>query len=141
MSSSNGNGLIRIGRKGLSKFQFGDNDGDPVVVIDVVAVNDAWAEEDAKFRDESGKLLAGKSSEHRSATIQFVQGVVAAAGGSMAPDQQKPYRDLHDSLTYTEALMFLARMTEECDKLKGFFAVNTGNGPSPPPSLEVKFSE
>lgn len=101
MSSSNG--VIRIGRKGIKKFAFGD---DPEFDVDVVAAFQRWLIVDDGFRQVDGNdksiPLAEIPAYHAA-----IQGFVAELGGG--------------SVTPAEALDFLARLREQYDELADFF--------------------
>lgn len=102
------NGVVRIGRKGLRKFAFGD-DGEPFEV-DVVVAFQRWLEIDEKFRedvqpDAEGLRIIPNSlmSAYHGAAQVFVN---ECGGGET---------------TVAEALEFIARLREEYDSLADFF--------------------
>mgnify|MGYP001615992377 CR=1 FL=1 len=100
------NGVIRIGRKGLKKFAFGE-DGAPFEV-DVVVSFQEWIGIDDGFRsvDENGVRTIPNADipAYHQAALGFVSGL--AGGGE---------------ITVAEALDFLARLREQYDELADFF--------------------
>lgn len=102
-------GVIRIGRKGLRKFAFGD-DG-PVFEVDVVVAFQRWVEIDDGFRTEEDKNSKDGSRSisisdlpaYHAEAVNFV----AELGGGRA--------------TTAEALDFIARLREQYDELADFF--------------------
>ena len=107
MGSSNG--IIRIGRKGMRKFAFGE-DG-PAFEVDVVVAFHRWIEIDDGFRkmmtDDDGSSrqtvpMTDMPRYHKEA-VAFVAGL---GGGTV---------------TTAEALDFLARLREQYDELADFF--------------------
>lgn len=140
---SSGNGVIRIGKKGLRKFAFGDDDSAPIIEVDVVNVHDELVELDWKYRDAEGKLLPDKSREHRTARFEFVKGLILETMKVASLEKQHALKKVADDLTLAEALEFERYITEETARLKDFFAPATGNGQSPPGSSvgAVTYSE
>lgn len=104
---STSNGVIRIGRKGLKKFAFGD-DGRPFEV-DVVVEFQRWVEIDDSFRppepDEEGlrRIPAKDMGEYHKAAVGFV------------------FSLSNTEVTTAEALDFIARLREQYDELASFF--------------------
>lgn len=101
------NGVIRIGRKGIKKFAFGE-DGTPFDV-DVVVAFQRWIEIDNEFRQDNdgseGRLIALSDIPlFHKAAVEYVRGL----SGSY-------------DVTTAEALDFIARLREEYDKLADFF--------------------
>lgn len=101
MSASNG--VIRIGRKGLKKFAFGE-DGAPFEV-DVVVAFQKWVDIDRSLRSEDGNgdILPEDMPSFHAAAVGFV----ADVSGS--------------TVTVAEALDFVARLREQYDELACFF--------------------
>lgn len=97
------NGVIRIGRKGLRKFAFGE-EGAPFE-IDIVAVFQQWIIVDDNFRSisEDRSIPTAEMPAYHLAAQQFVKEL---GGGEV---------------TVGEALDFLARLREEYDELATFF--------------------
>lgn len=101
------NGVIRIGRKGIKAFAFGE-DG-PSFKVDVVVAFQAWLSVDDSFRPEEtpegGDRLVSKQDmpAYHQAAVSFVKEL---GGGDV---------------TVAEALDFLARLREQYDELAVFF--------------------
>lgn len=122
---SEGNGVIRLGRKGRKKFAIGE-DG-PEFEIDVIQVNNQWIRLHNEFygHEPPRKMTSQESQEYENAVWRFVKEV--------ANDQ---------SLSLGEALEFVAVLNEEADKLKGFFVRRSSDAPNSPASSDrVVFSE
>lgn len=117
----NGEPVIRIGRKGRRKVAFGE-DG-KVFEVDVIQVVNAYAELDRAYRNEQGEVSADKLAELNLAAWNFVRELA-----------QEP------AVTLAEAMEFLAQMTREAKRLKAFFDVDSGDGPSSPAPTELTFS-
>ena len=125
------NGVIRIGRKGLKKFAFGD-DGTPFEV-DVVVAFQQWVSIDDQFRERSGdrSILTADMPEYHKAATEFVK-VWAANPATM----EKP------EITTAEALDFIARLREQYDEVAAFFQPKLRGEPELPDSsgAELRFS-
>lgn len=114
--SSNGDGVIRIGRKGLKKFAFGE-DGEPFEV-DVVSVMRDWFAIDESFRQEDGEgvkkedvgtIKTENMPAYHYAAVQFVTQLAMTQSGTTP------------IITVAEALDFIARLREQYDELVVFF--------------------
>lgn len=127
---SENNGVIRVGRKGLKKFAFGE-DG-PVFEVDVVVIFQDWIACDSEFRDlncgEDRIISQRKMSDYNQMALDFVESL------------DESYRD---KLSKAEALDFIARLCEEYNKLADFFQPKKrGEDESPDTSeVELRFSE
>ncbi len=129
MSASNGNGVIRIGRKGLKKFAFGE-DGN-TFEVDVVVAFQRWICIDESFRpqedDEDGNhpIPTDQMPVYHQSTIEFVEGL---GGGQV---------------TTAEALDFIARLREQYDELAVFFRPKLREERDSPATseAELRFSE
>lgn len=119
------NGVVRIGRKGIINFAFGD-DGAPFA-LDVIRAYDEWAQIDQSFRDESGKIVKDQIVAWSGARASFVQQIVEQAGQAI-------------NLSGAEVNDFMARLEEEVMKLRAFFEPRTPEKPSSPESTELRFS-
>lgn len=112
---SQNNGVVRIGRKGIVKFAFGD---DEPFEVDVVTAFQAWANIDEEFRldgpnvpdDQRGLVPSQDMPRYHQAAVDFVQ--------KLATD---PRTHNTPQLTVAEALDFLARLREQYDELVHFF--------------------
>jgi hypothetical protein len=106
---SQNNGVIRIGRKGLKKFAFGE-DGIPFEV-DVVVSFQQWIDITDELRpempDEEGNRPIQDMPTYHARAVQFVEGL----GG----------QDYVGKVTVAEALDFVARLREQYDELATFF--------------------
>lgn len=126
---SSNNGVIRIGKKGIKKFAFGD-DG-PVFEVDVVVTFQEWIIKDEEFRptedDENGNrpIPTAEMPMYHAAAQQFV----AELGGG--------------EVTVAEALDFLARLREQYDELAVFFRPKSKEKQDSPATSEAEllFSE
>jgi hypothetical protein len=120
-SSENGIPILKIGRKGKMRLAFGD--GQPFE-IDVIGVNAAWSAIDNQFRDDKGQIPREKLAELHSEAWNFVRGL-----------------SKQDDLSLAEALEFLRVITEEGEKLKGFFEIKSSAKPSSPERTTAIYSE
>ncbi len=116
----NGIPVIRIGRKGRRLIAFGE--GEPFEV-DVVGVANAYTDVVRAFHDDNGRVPPERNQELNGAALEFVKQISGQADLSMA-----------------EALEFLKVITEEQEKLKGFFALKSEGAPPSPASSELIFS-
>lgn len=120
MSEANGNGILRIGRKGKRQIQIGDG---PVVEVDIVGVSNQWIEIDRGFRNDKGDVDAAQLAPRNTAGWNFVRQTMSQ------PD-----------LSLAEALEFLAVITKEGIALRSFFVVKSDDAPSSPASSELIYS-
>ena len=110
---SKDNGVIRIGRKGLKKFAFGE-DGKPFEV-DIVSAFQEWISIDDAFREEEDtEGIRSISLERMPAYHQEAVALVERL--STAGETREPV-----VVTPAEALDFLARLREQYDELAVFF--------------------
>lgn len=126
MSSSNG--IIRIGRKGLKKFAFGD-ESDPASTpfeVDVVVAFQQWIVIDDSFRpteeDKDGRLSipTAEMPAYHQAAVSFI-------------------KDLSNTdVTTAEALDFIARLREQYDELATFFRPKSREEPASPVTSEAE---
>lgn len=133
---SKSNGVIRIGRKGLKKFAFGE-EGEPysgVFEVDVVEQFQQWRVIDDEFRqaNEDRSIPIERMSEYHTAAVRFVKQL----SGNNAPEG-----DQYD-ITVTEALDFLARLRECYDELADFFVPKSREERASPVTsgAELRFS-
>lgn len=133
------NGVIRVGRKGLKKFAFGE-DGAPFEV-DVVAAFQGWLCVDDEFRERDGcvdrVINTRDMPEYHQAAVAYVQ---SFAHDSRITETRHPERV---DLTIAEALEFLALLRKEYDKLVTFFRPKSQDVPDSPDTSagELQFSE
>ena len=124
MSASNGDEVIRIEKKGIKKFAFGDG---PVFSVDVIRAMDAWNGIDGEYRDAAGGVPKEKLAAWRRAQLNFARDWVTATVDPQVAAQIVP--EIDDA----QALAFINRLDAYIDGLKDFFGVRTGKEPSPPP--------
>lgn len=146
MSQSNGSGVIRIGRKGLKEFAFGDEGtpGSEPFKIDVVTTFQHWLILVDSFRgeqtDDEGNHLIPREvvPTYHQAAIEFVE-------GWRCPDPEARKTPGYQALTTTEALEFTARLREEYDRLADFFQYKSSKEQDKPatlaPATSVQYSE
>ncbi len=110
------NGVIRIGRKGIKKFAFGE-EGEPFSV-DVVVAFQEWIRLDESFRqtdgDQKGTILTEDIPAYHQEAVKFVCGLASVN------DSDGQGRS-HPSITTAEALDFIARLNEQYNELADFF--------------------
>ena len=134
MSASNG--VIRIGRKGIKKFAFGD---DEPFEVDVVVAFQQWMAVDESFRVEEGLPDEGmipteRMPEYHRTAVEFVEGLRFARDSNQDRDSA--------TITTAEALDFLARLREQYDELVVFFRPKSREERASPASsgAELRFS-
>ncbi len=125
MSAANGDGVIRIGRKGKMKFAIGDS---APFEIDVVLIYNRWLEIDRSFRDDKDVILPDKNLEHNEAAFQFLTTVLSDASVKV------------ENLTLAEVFEFLKLVTDEVAKLRDFFVPAISKEPSSPEKTELTFT-
>lgn len=129
------NGVIRIGKKGLKKFAFGET-GAPFEV-DVVVAFQGWLCIDDEFREREGcvdrTIKTADMPEYHQAAVQYVTSL---------SNMNTPGQD-GIQLTVAEALEFIALLREEYDGLLTFFRPKSLNEPDSPDTSEggLRFSE
>ena len=111
MSASNG--VIRIGRKGIKKFAFGE-DG-VAFDVDVVVTFQEWVNIDEQFRDrsEDRTILTTDMPKYHEEAVRFA--VEIRSRGTLASQVDT------SSITTAEALDFIARLRECYDEVSVFF--------------------
>ena len=124
------NGIIRIGRKGMKTFAFGEH-GTPFEV-DVVVVLQQWYVIDDNFRPMEEDAEGG-----RSIPTAELPAYHKAAQAYVSEISNTP------NLSVSEALDFIARLREQYDELAVFFRPKLREEPASPATLEVetRFSE
>lgn len=131
MSASNG--VIRIGRKGLKRFAFGEA-GEPFQV-DVVEAWQRWISVDDSFRppeedaDGNRPIPIAEMSAYHQAAVGYVK-------------ELSNHRDGSEDITIAEALDFIARLREEYDALAVFFRHRSSEERASPATSEpeLRFS-
>lgn len=134
------NGVVRINKRGLAKFQFGEDDADPpepVLTLDVIAIYDAWYPVEWALRDKEGVLTPDKQDEYGQSRLDFVQSVVNDAYKAASADAPVP------QITRAEAEMFLAEIVKKTRELRDFFSPRSETPSSSPGSsgAEIRFSQ
>ena len=132
------NGVIRIAKRGLAKFQFGDEDStEPVLTLDVISVYDQWAEMEWLLRDKDGVLPNDKINEHGQNRLDFVQGIVNDAYGKIAEKPPVP------TITRAEAEAFIVEVSRKAKELRDFFVPKKDEPSSVPinTETEIRFSQ
>lgn len=114
--ASNGSGVIRIGRKGVKKFAFGE-DGTPFE-IDVVVAFQAWVSIDDQFRErsEDRSVLVADMAMYHQAAREFAAGLT---GAPVTDDADR--LAVNAPISTAEALDFIARLREQYDEVAAFF--------------------
>jgi hypothetical protein len=137
---SQSNGVIRIGKKGLKKFAFGEEGapGSEPFVVDVVSAFEDWLVIDDNFRpterDSEGNrnIPRVEIPAYHAAAVAYAEKVRGNVEGA-------------EPITTAEALDFMARLREEYDALLHFFRPKSLPEPgSPDTSKEdsvLQFSE
>lgn len=136
MSENNGSGVIRIGRKGLKRFAFGD-DGEPFEV-DVVVAFQEWVGIDNDFRERSDdrSILTQDMPAYHQAAVEFVERLanpIDALGDPTSKSSAEP-----GSITTAEALDFIARLREQYDEVAAFFQPKSRDEPDSSDTLAVE---
>ena len=128
------NGVIRVGRKGLKKFAFGD-DGAPFEV-DVVVAFQQWICIDEQIREqfEDRLIPAQVMQQYHQAAVDFV-GELACRAPRIKGREPEIL-----NITTAEALDFIARLREQYDEVADFFHARSKTKPSSVESLEARFS-
>lgn len=137
------NGVIRIGRKGLKKFAFGEegSPGSEEFQVDVVSVFTEWLNIEDGFRpdeadaDGNRPIPRAELPAYHNAAVMFVERL--RKGDKNHPDYQP--------INVGEALDFFARLREEFDKLLTFFRPRSiekqdSSDSSEEPSTQQRFS-
>jgi hypothetical protein len=142
---STSNGVVRIARKGLKKFAFGD-DGPPFEV-DVVVAFQEWITIDEQFRpaepdtDGNRLILTEQMAAYHQAAVNFVNRLTGVDMRAGTPN----------TVTTAEALDFIARLRECYDdyavffrpksrKERGLLATSEGASSDTSQETEMRFS-
>jgi hypothetical protein len=135
MSESNGERILKVGRQGRRKIQFGDDD--PVFEIDVIEVYNQFSDLDLQFRDDKGEFDKARTADWNKACWGFVQQVVLDHLADLAAAEK-----INAAMSLTDARRFLKLLQEEANRLIPFFKVELDEKPSSPaPSPTVAYSE
>jgi hypothetical protein len=121
VSEGNGDGVIRIGRKGTIKVALGD--GEPFE-FDAIAAQNQWRKIDDGFRNEEGEIIPERRDDYYYAVVDFAT--------AMSKTEKCP--DGTPNITLAEGLEFLKVVTVECNRLKDFFRVEAPDAESSPES-------
>jgi len=112
------NGVIKIARKGKTKFQLGEGPDAPQAEVDVVATLNEFREQADAFY-EGDDIPKERRREYNAMTDEFVARVFETT-----------------DLTHAEALEFISLLVKEEEKLKCFFDGSSPGGPSSPENTE-----
>lgn len=139
---SKSNGIIRIGKKGLKKFAFGEegSPGGEVFEIDVVATIQEWFNIHAEFvelgeEDEDGtkSIPNAEIPRYQQAAVEYVERLRATTNkeGNYPP------------VTVAEAFDFIARLRECHEELVSFFRpkLQKEQDSQDTSEVELRFSE
>jgi hypothetical protein len=132
VSEQNGDGIIKIGKKGIRKFEFGDEKAAVIVELDVVATFDKWCEVDRSFRDAEGKIPKERLGEFNAAAFLWTKEIIQATG-----DPKASRGTVNAQLSVAEAICFVNALSKEVEKLKLFFDPPTDDAPSLPKRSEI----
>lgn len=139
------NGVLRIPRKGLRKFQYGE-EGDvnpatgapyPEVLLDVVQACNQWDARDRAFRDEDGegKVPREKYDAYNEAKYAFAR---EALGVPIPPAGEDKVAEV---FSLRDAHYFVHVLQAERKELLGFFDEKKPDSPpSPGGSTTLRFS-
>lgn len=139
------NGVIRIGRKGIKKFAFGE-DGKPFDV-DVVVAFQGWLCIDDEFRERDGcvdrTIKTMDMPEYHRVAVEYVQQLAYDPLGNGLDAHSRPIQSEPPQLTVAEALEFISLLREEYDALLTFFRPKSQDVPDSPDTSEggLRFSE
>lgn len=131
---SNGESIIKIGKKGRVLFQF--RDCEPFAVS-VIMLQNQWAEIDRTFRDEEMKMQPGAYQQWLKALWDFVSSIEAKPGQTVA---QQLHEAGENELDPAEALEFINLVNDECDKLVPFFERKSKDEPSSRENITPRYS-
>lgn len=133
MSELNGNGVIRVGRKGRKKFAFGE-DGAPFEV-DVVVAFQEWIAIDEGIREryEDRTIPIADMPLYHQAAVEFASRLATDPTNLSEPPD----------ISTAEALDFVARLREQYDEVAVFFQARSRDERASPDSsgMEMRFSE
>ena len=109
------NGVIKITRRSLYKFQFGDSG--EIITLDIIEIADQWHEINFALRileGDSWILPPAKVNEFGVNRLNFVQSLVNDAYALQHPSVQAP------SLSRIEAEEFIRQVQKGADELRNF---------------------
>lgn len=132
-----GNGeckVIKIGRKGLRTFGFGEC-GD--FTIDVIVTYNKYLDMRRLFADEKNEVPQERLAELSKSTWDFVRSV---AVGASKNEKYFGVPDGPTDLTAAESQEFITHITNEVIDLQRFFEVRLPQKQSSPESTELRFS-
>lgn len=148
---STNNGVIRVGKKGLRKFAFGEEGtpGSEPFELDVVRTIQEWFNIYNEFREAGVENEEGVKTIPSAEIPKFHQAAVDFAEDCRAKEakNQLAQRDYETSgyqvVTVAEALDFIARLRECYEELVGFFQPKSREEPASPATsaVELRFSE
>lgn len=131
MSEKNGEcTVIRVGRKGLRTFAFGDG---AEFTIDVVVTYNRYLDMRRLFAGDDDRIPPERQAELSRSAWDFVGQVARDSSGN-------PQYFGSDDLTMAEAMEFIKYLTQEVIGLQSFFEVKSAEKQSSPESTELRFS-
>lgn len=138
---SQSNGVIRIGKKGLKKFAFGEEGtpGSEPFEVDVVVALQEWLCIDESFRpieeNESGERPVPRAEmpAYHHATVMFAERM-----RNTKLDEHGKLPEGWEPITVAEALDFLARLREAYYACASFFQPKLQEKPDSPDTSEVE---
>jgi hypothetical protein len=122
VSQNNGTEIIKVGSRGLRKFQFDEES--EIVILDVLHIATLWSEIDRSFRDDKGALVAGRTIEHMDKAVEFAAELLKVE---------------KDKLSKADAFHFLKLIDDEGEKLKPFFEPASAVRPSSSAGSDVTY--
>ena len=119
------NGVIRIGRKGIKKFAFGEEGA--AFDVEIVVAFQRWIAMDKQFRqdDGDGTILTEDMPAYHQAAVAYAQEISGYG------------QDEATLITTAEALDFIARLREQYDELVDFFQPRLRPEPGSPDTSEA----
>jgi hypothetical protein len=129
-AATNGEHVLRIGRKGCVKIAFGD---EAAFSIDVIETSNQWLQVEQQFRDADNKVPLAELVAMNNRAWEFVRDLAGHKGYSAEAVQ---------AITLAESLEFMKIVTEESQRLSGFFTVKSvkEEPSSPEPTTTLRFS-
>ncbi len=141
---SNDNGVIRVGRKGIKKFAFGEHG--EVFSVDVVVAFQEWVTIDDTFRERTDdrSIVSEDMKDYHIAAVAFVERL---SGNDLNPLAKAMVAE-HEirppiKITTAEALDFIARLQECYEEVAAFFRPKSREEPDLQGSTvqELRFSQ
>jgi len=125
------NGVLKVTRRSVAKFQFGDEE--PAISLDVIEVSDMWHEINFSLRvleNDMWILPANKTNEFAVNRLNFVQSLVNDAYAVQHPEKPVP------TLSRMEAEEFIRLVQKETESLRNFSSKTEGETSSVPENTD-----